>query len=160
MANSWKVTATLIAACLAPGFAQSQSGQAVAYVYVAGSTQISGYAAAATGQLTPIPELPISASVTHLSTTSKTLFGPGADNKNMCSFNIGPGGVLVPGPVTDVQQYNSNGCPAKLGPTQIDYAGQYLYSLVIGGDCAGGVATHVYPIKAGGSLGEGDDWYT
>jgi hypothetical protein len=160
MANSLKVAATLIAACLTAGFAPSANGQAVAYLYVAGSTQISGYSAAATGQLTPLLGLPIPASVTHLSTTSKTVFGPGADNENIYSFNIGPGGLLVPGPVTNVQQYNTNGCPGKLGPTQIDYAGKYLYSLVIDIDCANGVGTHVYPILKGGSLGEGIGWYT
>jgi hypothetical protein len=160
MANSLKVAATLVAACLASGIAQSSNGQAVAYVYVAGSTQISGYSAAATGQLAPILGLPIPASVSHLSTTSKTVFGPGTDNENMYSFNIGPGGLLVPGPVTDVQQYNTNGCPGQLGPTQIDYADQYLYSLVQDGDCAGGTVTHVYPILTGGRLGEGIGWYT
>lgn len=129
-------------------------------MYVASSTQISGYSAATTGQLTPIPELPIPASVTHLSTTSKTLFGPGSDNKNMYSFNIGSGGVLVPGPITDVQQYNTNGCPGTLGPTQIDYSEQYLYSLVLDGDCAGSTVTHVYPILKGGALGEGLGSYT
>jgi hypothetical protein len=159
MANSLKA-ATLIAACLTAAVAPSSKAQAVAYVYVASATQISGYSATATGQLTPIPELPIAASVTHLSTTGKTLFGPGADNENMYSFNIGPAGVLVPGPVTYVQQYNTNGCPGKLGPTQIDYAGQYLYSLVLDGDCAGDTVTHVYPILSGGRLGEGIGWYT
>jgi len=159
MTNSLKAAATLIAACLTV-LAQSSNGQAVAYVYVAGSTQISGYSATATGQLTPIPELPILASVSHLSTTSKTVFGPGTDNKNIYSYNIGPGGLLIPGPVTYVQQYNTNGCPGTLGPTQIDYAGKYLYSLVIDIDCANGVGTHVYPILKGGSLGEGIGWYT
>jgi hypothetical protein len=160
MTNSLKVAATVIAACLTAGLAQSSNGQAVAYVYVASSTQISGYSAGATGQLTPILGLPIPASVSHLSTTSKTVFGPGTDNKNMYSFNIGPGGLLVPGPVTYVQQYNTNGCPGTLGPTQIDYAGQYLYSLVIDGDCAGDVVTHVFPILKGGALGTGIGWYT
>jgi hypothetical protein len=160
MTSSFKVSAALIAACLTAGFAQSSNGQAVAYVYVASSTQISGYSAAATGQLTLIPELPISASVTHLSTTNKFLFGPGSDNQNIYAFNIGPGGVLVPGPVTYVQQYNSNGCPGTLGPTQIGYSDQYLYSLVTDGDCAGGTVTHVFPILKDGSLGTGIGWYT
>ncbi|MGB6724983.1 MAG: hypothetical protein WBE74_03700 [Terracidiphilus sp.] len=160
MENSFKAAAAIIAACLTAGFAQSSNGQAIAYVYVASSTQISGYSAAATGQLTPIPELPVAARVTHLSTTSKTLFGSGSDNQNMYSFNIGAGGVLVPGPVTYVQQYNSNGCPGVLGPTQIDYSEKYLYSLVLDGDCAGGTVTHVYPILQSGALGEGDGWYT
>jgi hypothetical protein len=160
MATVSKVPAALFAACLIAGFAQSSNGQAVAYVYVAGSTQISGYSAAATGQLTLITGLPIPASVSHLSTTSKTLFGPGTDNINIYSYNIGTGGTLVPGPVTDAQQYNTNGCPGKLGPTQIDYAGKYLYSLVIGIDCGTDVGTHVYPILTGGALGEGIGWFT
>jgi hypothetical protein len=160
MTNSLKAAAASIAACLTAGFAQSSNGQAAAYVYVAGSTQISGYSAAATGQLTPILGLPIPASVSHLSTTSKTVFGPGTDNKNIYSFNIGPGGLLVPGPVTDAQQFNSNGCPGTLGPTQIDYSGKYLYSLVIDIDCANGVGTHVYPILKSGALGTGIGWYT
>jgi hypothetical protein len=163
MTNNWKAAATLAAVSLAAGFAQSSHGQAVAYVYVASSTQISGYSAAATGQLAPIIGLPIPASVSHLSTTSKTLFGPGTDNANMYSFNIGPGGLLVPGPVTDVQQFNPNGCPATLGPTQIGPTGQYLYSLVMEGPCGGGeAATFEYPIKSGGALGEGEGegWYT
>jgi len=160
MTNHLKVAATLIAAFLTAGFAQASNGQAVAYVYVAGATEISGYSAAASGRLTPIPGLPIPASVSHLSTTSKTVYGPGTDNKNIYSFNIGPGGLLVPGPVTDAQQYNTNGCPGKLGTTQIDYAGKNLYSLVIDIDCANGVGTHVYPILKSGALGEGIGWYT
>jgi hypothetical protein len=165
MTNSLKVAAALIAACLTAGLAPSSNGQAVAYVYVASSTQISGYSAAATGQLTPIPELPISASVSHLSTTSKTVFGPGSDNQNIYSFNIGAGGVLVPGPVTNVQQYNDNGCPGKLGPTQIDYTGKYLYSLVTGmlvsgTDCDSSTFTEVYHIETGGALSDYDGWYT
>jgi hypothetical protein len=160
MSNSLKIVVTLIATCLTAAFTQSSNGQATAYVYVASSSDISGYSAAANGQLTPITGLPIPASVSHLSTTGKTVFGPGTDNQNMYSFNIGVGGILVPGPVTYVQQYNTNGCPGTLGPTQIDYTGKYLYSLVIDGDCSGGIVTHVYPILAGGSIGEGVGWYT
>jgi len=155
-----KVATALVAACLTAGFATSSKGQAVAYVWVAGSDQISGYSAEATGQLAPIPGLPIPASVSHLSTTSKTLFGPGTDNQNIYSFNIGAGGSLVPGPVTYVQQFNTNGCPGKLGPTQIDYRSLYLYSLVIGIDCGPDVGTQVYPILTGGALGQGMGWFT
>lgn len=160
MTNSLKVAATLIASGLTAGFAQLSNGQAVAYVYVASSTQISGYSAAAAGQLAPIPGLPIAANVSHLSTTSKTLFGPGTDNQNIYSFNIGAGGSLVPGTVNFVQQYNTNGCPGILGPTQIDYRGLYLYSMVIDADCGTGIATFVYPILTGGTLGQGSGWYT
>jgi hypothetical protein len=160
MEKSFKVVAISFAICLAAGLTQSSNGQAVAYVYVAGSTQISGYSATATGQLAPIPGLPVSASVSHLSTTSKTLFGPGTDNENIYSFNIGVGGLLTPGPVTDAQQYNTNGCPAKLGPTQIDYTGLYLYSLVIDAACGDATATEVYPIRTGGALGEPVGWFT
>jgi hypothetical protein len=160
MEKSFKVVATSIAICLTAGLTQSSKGQSVAYVYVAGSTQISGYSATASGQLAPIPGLPIPASVSHLSTTSKTLFGPGIDNENIYSFNIGVGGLLTPGPVTYAQQYNTNGCPAKLGPTQIDYTGLYLYSLVIDAACSDATATEVYPIRTGGALGEPVGWFT
>jgi hypothetical protein len=161
MENSLKVAAAVTAACLAAGFAPSTQAQAAAYVYVAGSTQISGYSASTTGQLTPILGLPIPASVSHLSTTSKTVFGPGNDNVNIYSFNIGPGGLLVPGPVTDAQANNTDGCAAPLGPTQIGPSGQYLYSLVFEGPCGGGEAvTYAYVIKSGGALDEIDGWYT
>jgi hypothetical protein len=117
MTTSFKVAAALIAAALTAGFVQPSNAQTVAYVYVAGSTEIAGYSASTTGQLTPIIGLPIPASVTHLSTNSTTVFGPGSDNKNIYAFNIGPGALLVPGPVTYAQQYNTNGCPGELGPT-------------------------------------------
>lgn len=165
MKHALKVAFTLITVCLTAGFAQPAKGQA-AYVYVAGSTKITGYSAAADGRLTPIPGLPIPASVSHLSTTSKTVFGPGTDNVHIYSFNIGADGTLVPGPVTDAEQYNDNQCPGTLGPTQIDYSGSYLYSLVTpyvnsaDGCDDSGIATHVYPIKSGGALGEGLGWYT
>ena len=155
-----KASAFLLGACLVAIAAKSANSQAVAYVYVAGSTLITGYTAASNGQLTPIPELPIAASVTHLSTNSKFLFGPGADNQNMYAFSINAGGVLLPGPVTYVQKYNTNGCPGTLGPTQISQSSLYLYSLVLDGDCAGNTVTHVYPILKSGNLGTGIGWYT
>lgn len=134
-------------------YAQPSVSQAVAYIYVANSTEISGYSAAANGRLTAIPQLPVDASVSHLSATSTTLFGPGTDNKNIYSFLIGTGGVLTPGAVNYVQQYDSNGWPGTLGPTGIDPNGLYLYSLVIGIDCSGYYSgTHTYTIGFGGKL--------
>ena len=154
-------TAIWIAACLIAGYAQPSMSQAVAYVYVANSTQISGYSAARDGRLTLIPKLPIDASVSHLSTTSTTLFGPGIDNKNIYSFNIGTDGVLTPGSVTYAQQYNTNGCPGVLGPTELDQTGTYLYDLVIGIDCTTiDVGTQVYWIGSGGKLTHYNGWYT
>ena len=152
--------AIFVAACLIAASLQPCLSQAVAYVYVASASEISGYSAAADGRLTAIPNMPVAARVSHLSTTSKTVFGPGTDNKNIYSFNIGSNGALTAGPVTNVQQYNTNGCPGTLGPTQVDFRGLYLYSLVIGIDCGSGIGTHVFDIGSGGSLNHYNAWYT
>ncbi len=161
MRRDFNFIATSIGACLILGSAQPSISQAVAYVYVANSVEITGYSAAADGRLTGIPKLPIDASVSYLSTTGNTVFGPGIDNKNIYSFVIAKDGELSAGSVTYAQQYNTNGCPGTLGPTQVDSTGSYLYDLVIGIDCtATDVGTQVYWIGSGGKLSHYLGWYT
>src|SRR6266702_5670145 len=85
MRRDFNFIATSIGACLILGSAQPSISQAVAYVYVANSVEITGYSAAADGRLTGIPKLRIDASVSYLFTTGNTVFGPGIDNKNIYS---------------------------------------------------------------------------
>jgi hypothetical protein len=136
--------------------ASAQSTSPVAYVYVATASHIQGFTAASNGRLTPVSGSPYSGSVSHLSVNSQYLFGPGDDNENVYSYTIGTGGTLTPATTTPILD-KSDDCNATFGPTQIDFSGKFLYTLILGCD---GPYTNVYKINHAATLGYEGGWYT
>ena len=87
--------ALLIAAGAYPQVVSAQANSPVAYVYVSRPTHVDGFAASASGKLTPVPGSSFSnISVSHMSVTSKFLFGAGDDNQSIYSFSIAKNGAL------------------------------------------------------------------
>jgi hypothetical protein len=115
-----------------PTEAVQASSSPVAYVYVSnfvsstGNYQVSGYAAAANGALTPIPGSPFPDSVQYLALNGAWLFGTevsatGGD-QNVDSYSIASNGALTLAQRTHVN--DSGGGPVTL---LLDHTGSSLY---------------------------------
>ena len=97
-----------------------------AFVYVSRPTEIEGFGASSSGELTPVVGSPYpNISVTHLSANGNFLFGTDASGKYVYSFSIFFNGGLQQVAKTDVSKYISNPC-CGLG-LQIDPSGSDLY---------------------------------
>jgi hypothetical protein len=122
----------------APDSALSASSTPVAFVYVSHGTagnanQISGYAAAANGKLTPIAGSPFKASVTSMVTNGKYLFASTKSGIYVAAFSIESNGALRWERSTDVV----HGCstsPGGSGPLVLDRTGSSLYDLYWNGE--------------------------
>lgn len=120
--------------------AQSGTNPAAAYVYVASTpansntSEILGYAAAASGALTPIDGSPFSANVNSLAVNGKYLFGSNNNGVDVDAYTIDSNGALAWSTQTSVVQGENCDTP---GPIFLDHTGQSLYNLdTYGNDCA------------------------
>ena len=110
--------------------AATGSNSPVAYVYVSRPTHVDGFAASASGKLTPVPGSPFSdISLSHMSVIRQFLFGAGDDRQSIYSFAIASNGSIKKVSQIDTHSYNppDNDC-FDVGPTQIDFAHTTLYN--------------------------------
>ena len=107
---------------------QTTAVSPVAFVYVSspkGSDfEVSGFSAAANGELTPISGSPFPANANYLASNGKYLFG--TNGIDIYSFSIASDGALTQVASINAQNYNQNGCG---GPENIfvDRTGSTLY---------------------------------
>lgn len=112
-----------------------------AFVYVSstvggtGTTQINGFSADSTGQLTPLSASPFAVNMVSLTASGKYLFG--TDGTNLFSYAIASDGSISQADSINVKQYNNpescSGGPAYLF---FDRTGATLYNLDYLSDCA------------------------
>ena len=127
----------------------------VAHVYVAEPTSILGYTAAADGTLTPIPGMPVAASVYGLAVTDTYLFGSDFDGVHVNAYHIQPNGSLTHASSTDVNQFNTGTtCPnLQASPLVLDHTGADLYAVAFQGDTCNATSYKSFKInKATGGL--------
>jgi hypothetical protein len=107
----------------------ASSSAPVAYVYVARPTHIDGFAAAANGQLTPLPGSPLAdTNVNKLSVTKKWLFGLSGDGTKIYTFSIASDGSLEK-IATESTWKGESGNPCNDNQDiQVDTSGTTLYS--------------------------------
>ncbi len=112
-----------------------------AFVYVSSTvsgsntSQINGFSADSTGQLTPLSGSPFSVNMVSLAASGKYLFG--TDGTNLYSYAIASDGSISQASSINVKQYNNplncSGGPAYLF---LDRTGATLYNLDYLSDCA------------------------
>jgi hypothetical protein len=127
------------------GAIAQQSSTPVAYVYVStnasgwnGPNEITGFAAAMNGRLTPLQGSPYAGDVTGMVLNGKYLFGFNKDAMDeVDSFSMGWNGALKQVASTDLQQSDpsTQGCSGS-GAILLDHTGQNLYAPAnVGGLC-------------------------
>lgn len=133
-----QLTAALLAAAASANLSSAQSTDSattkatapVAYVYVTRPTHLDAFAASPAGKLTAVPGSPFSnIELSHLSVTSKFLFGASDDNQTIYSYSIASDGAVKEVSSINTHNYNpsDNDC-FDVGPTQLDRTGTILYN--------------------------------
>ena len=148
--------------CLAPlcavaTFAQTENAKTeptpapIAYVYVARPTHIDGFAVSSSGKLTPVPGSPFAnIAVSHLSATTKFLFGAGDNGQDIYTFAIASNGSIKQVAVTNPHNHDPSPC-TSVGPIQLDRTGTSLYNY--DSNCENGSAyTQSFKIESNGDL--------
>jgi len=112
-----------------------------AYVYVSARvgdsnrTQVYGFAAGSSGELTPIGGSPVAADVTFLAVNGKYLFGSDVTGRFIHAFAIASDGMLRPTASTNVVR-PGKACDSA-GALFVDHAGATIYNVgSYGTDCA------------------------
>jgi hypothetical protein len=112
----------------------------VAFVYVASTpahsntSEIVGYAASASGALTPIAGSPFDANVNSMAVNGKFLFGSNGNGVDIDAYTIETSGALTYSTQTSVVQGENCDSP---GPIFLDHTGQSLYNAdMYGNVCA------------------------
>jgi hypothetical protein len=123
-------------ALIASAVVAQSSTSPVAYVYVARPTHIDGFAAAANGQLTPLPGSPLAdTNVNKLSVTKKWLFGLSGDGTKIYTFSIASDGSLEK-IATESTWKGESGNPCNDNQDiQVDTEGTTLYNEINSQSC-------------------------
>lgn len=119
---------------------QSTSTAPVAFIYVSGSpnggpNEISAFAAAASGKLTPVSGSPFREDVTSMAVNGKHLFASTSNGVSVDSFAIETDGALRWTLSNNVVQHNPSDCGTS-GPLFLDHTGASLYDLQTRSDCS------------------------
>jgi hypothetical protein len=141
-----------------PDGAEPSSTSPVAWVYVSASVPeyprngVVGYAADASGRLTPLPGSPFAAQVDFLAGNNDYLFGTSADEsgRHIESYKIESNGAL-----TFVHDFNvaaPDGKCGYAGEIFLDHTGATLYNVDVSGYCAGNSTYEVFAIESTGKL--------
>ena len=103
----------------------------VAFIYVAGPGNLSGFAAAADGTLTPVPGSPYARTEYSLAVTGSYLFAQNYNGALVDSFHIEADGSLVLAKTTDISVDNQGTkCPSpQAAPLELDHTGATLYTV-------------------------------
>jgi hypothetical protein len=135
-------TATALAQ-VAPAYKGDRTAAAssdVAWVYVASTpantntSEIVGYAADASGALTPLPGSPFSGNVNSMAVNGEFLFGSDNNGTDIDAYTIESNGALTDSAESSVVQGSNCDSP---GPIFLDHTGQSLYNVdIYGNDCA------------------------
>jgi WD40 repeat protein len=122
--------------------AQITSASPVAFVYVSANpnnsstNEISAFAAAPNGKLTPITGSPFADDVTSMAVNGKYLFASTRNGIYVAAFAIESDGALRWTHSTDVVEYNQDDCGSS-GPLFLDHTGASLYDMELdGNNCA------------------------
>jgi hypothetical protein len=144
------VTTGVAMAQIAVDPAYQRPDPSVAYVYVARPTHVDGFAASASGKLTPVPGSPFpNIKLDHLSVTSKFLFGTYYNADDIYSFSIGSNGALKQVSETNPHKYDFGDCFGG-APIQPDQTGTTLYYAE--NNCDGLAYVQSYKIEGNGDL--------
>jgi hypothetical protein len=164
------IATTLLATTLAQtSTAQTSESTAktsspIAYVYVSRPTHVDGFAASASGKLTPVKGSPFSGiALSHMSVTKKFLFGASDDGEDIYTYSIASDGALKE--VSKINSYkyapNAGADCGPVGPTKLDSKGTTLYNFEA--DCQDSTWVQSFKIEENGELqflgkdGAGDD---
>ncbi len=119
MTRCLKLLVCLAPLCTVVALAQTKNAKTEstaapsAYVYVARPTHIDGFAVSSSGKLTPVPGSPFAnIAVSHLSATSKFLFGSGDNGQDIYTFAIASNGSIKQVAVTNPHKYDPSTCTA------------------------------------------------
>lgn len=133
----WVTLLSLSATAQAPVDSVNPAATPVAFVYVTRTTQIDGFAAAASGKLTPVPGSPFPhITVNHIAGNGKYLFAVSSDGSAIETFSIEADGALKYATSTAVGSHEDCG-PWPLAPLFLDHTGANLYLATFGGGLCG-----------------------
>ena len=157
MTHCLKLLTCLTPLCAVAALAQTENAQSnstaapTAFVYVARPTHIDGFAVSSSGKLTPVPGSPFAnIAVSHLSATTKFLFGSGDNGQDIYTFAIASNGSIKQVAATNPHKYDPSTCTA-LGPIQLDHTGATLYNY--DSNCENGSGyTQSFKIESNGDL--------
>ena len=157
MTHCLKLLTCLTPLCAVAALAQTENAQSnstaapTAFVYVARPTHIDGFAVSSSGKLTPVPGSPFAnIAVSHLSATTKFLFGSGDNGQDIYTFAIASNGSIKQVAATNPHNYDPSPCTA-LGPIQLDHTGATLYNY--DSNCENGSGyTQSFKIESNGDL--------
>jgi hypothetical protein len=145
MSRSIRLAVCLVAlVCTGGIWAQSQDAQtdeslnenaasaAVAHVYVASSSHVYAFSAAADGKLTPVPGSPFKESLSWMGANGHYLFGFEGSSTTIASFSMAPDGALRKVATTNTDDFDSSDCnPTNGSEFRIDHSGLNLYNAEI-----------------------------
>jgi hypothetical protein len=103
----------------------------VAHVYVASSSKVYAFSAAANGKLTPVPGSPFSESLSWMGANGHYLFGFEGSGTTIASFSMAPDGALRKVATTNTADFDASGCGPYETGFRIDHSGDDLYSVAI-----------------------------
>ena len=109
----------------------SASAAPVAHVYVANSSHVYAFSAAADGKLTPVPGSPFNQSLSWMGANGRYLFGFEGSGTTIASFSMAPNGALRKVAAIDTADFDAGGCGPYQTGFRIDHSGQNLFSVAI-----------------------------